>query len=113
MAISNQTADEIDHEIGGTPMPSVFDLRNIFQLVNYRFNDGALSGQKFVGQPHQLIFHMPLGLGEELNTKVFQQFLRQRLRDIASVRKNFAEQTAEQVGHGFAVVSVTRCHGQV
>jgi hypothetical protein len=45
----------------------MLDLRNILQLVNHRFNDGPLSGQELVSQSHELVFHVQLGLGEELN----------------------------------------------
>jgi hypothetical protein len=47
----------------------VLDLRDIFELIDNRFNDGALAGQKLIHQRHELILHIALGLYEQLNAQ--------------------------------------------
>ena len=36
----------------------MFNLRNVFQLVIDRFDDGSLTKQEFIGQRHEMIFHV-------------------------------------------------------
>ncbi len=48
-------------------MPSMLDLRNVFQLVVDRLDDGALSRHDFVEHRHQLILHGCFQLGDELH----------------------------------------------
>ena len=58
----------------------MLDLRNILQLVNHRFNDGAFAGQQLVREPHQVVFHVAPGFGKELNTVGLQELCRGRQR---------------------------------
>jgi len=47
-AISNQAANQVDKEIHWASMPGMFDLRDIFELVNNRFNNGAFTQQNLI-----------------------------------------------------------------
>lgn len=42
VAIGNQSANNIDQAIDGRAVPRMLNLRNVLQLVNNGFNDGAL-----------------------------------------------------------------------
>ena len=48
MTVGNETTKNIDTKIEGTTMARMFDLRNILQLVNNRFNNGAPSRKKLI-----------------------------------------------------------------
>ena len=43
MAISDQAGDNVDETVDGAAMASVFNLRDIFELVDDTLNDGPLS----------------------------------------------------------------------
>ena len=75
MAVSNQTADQIDQEIDWATaqhlgvwagVAGVLDLRNVFEWVDNRFDNRPFTEEKFVGQRHQAVFHVG-GLGENSN----------------------------------------------
>ena len=43
MAIGDQPTDHIDEKIGWTPMATMFDLRDVFELVIDGFDDGSFA----------------------------------------------------------------------
>ena len=43
MTIGNQASDDIDKAVDWTAMARVFNLRNIFELVNNTLDDGSLT----------------------------------------------------------------------
>jgi hypothetical protein len=43
-ALSNHTADKIDHEDNWTAKARMLDLRNIYEVVNHRLDDKTLVG---------------------------------------------------------------------
>ena len=106
MTVGNQAAEQIDQEVERTAMTRVLNLRNILELVNNRFHNGALAQQEFVGEWHQLITHVALEFGDQLNAKGRQQVLKQRLGDVALIGEHFAEQLPDQLRHRFAVIDI-------
>ena len=50
MRVGNETTNDIDHEVGHTAMPSMFDLRDVLELINNCFQDAAFSEQELVSQ---------------------------------------------------------------
>ena len=48
MTIGDQPGEQINQEIDGTAMTRMFNLRNVFQLVIDRFDEGAFAQQEFV-----------------------------------------------------------------
>ena len=54
-------------------MTRMLYLRDVLELVNHRLYDGALSSQQLVRQAHQLVLHIPFGLGIELNAASLEQ----------------------------------------
>lgn len=69
----------IDKKIGNAAMAGVFDLRNVFELIDNGFRDGPLGKQKFVGEQHQAVIHVRFYLGDRLNAKGLIQFFKQGL----------------------------------
>jgi hypothetical protein len=67
MAINDQTTDEIDSEIHRTPMTRIFDLGEIFEEVNDRFDDDPFEQRELVHQwRHEVFFlieHRPVTTG--------------------------------------------------
>ena len=43
MAVGNEAAEEIDAEIGDTAMTGLFDLRDVLELIDKRFDYYAFS----------------------------------------------------------------------
>ena len=74
-------------------MPGVFDLRDVFELVVDRLNDGTLPRHDLIEQRHQFVLHVRLQFSDEL--KVFgKQRIEELLRDVALVAKQFAKEGA-------------------
>ena len=59
------------------------NLRDIFELINDRFDNGAFAGQQLIHQAHQMIFHVALEFGQELNAIGLEEALRQGLESYA------------------------------
>ena len=72
MAVGNQPSDDIDESIGWTAVTGMFNLRNIFELINHAFNNGSLAQKQFVNQRHQTIFHVLLEARDELHVESVQ-----------------------------------------
>ncbi len=45
MTISNQSAENIHHKVDWAAMPGMFNLRNILELVNDRFDNRPFAGE--------------------------------------------------------------------
>ena len=50
MRVGDEATNDIDHEVGHTALPVVFNLGDILELINNRFQDTAFAEQEFVGQ---------------------------------------------------------------
>jgi hypothetical protein len=50
MAISDQAGDDIDETVGQAAMTSMLNLRNVFELIDYTFNDGSFAQEQFIDQ---------------------------------------------------------------
>lgn len=89
-------------------MPGMLDLRDIFQLINDRFDDGSLAQQDLIDQQHQAVLHVLAQLGDQLQVEIPPELLHQLLRDVAAIAKQFAMQTLGQGWHWFAVIAIPR-----
>ena len=58
MGVGDKTSQEVDGEVGRTPVAGVLDLRNVLELIGDRLDDEAFAQHEPVGQPHQLVFHV-------------------------------------------------------
>ena len=88
-------------------MAGMLDLRDVLELVVDRLYDGSLSQQHLVSQGHQAVFHVLFELGDHLNA-MLEQLSEQRLRDVAFVTKELAEDALDQFRHRLSVINVTR-----
>ncbi len=95
MAIGNQSPQNIDKAIDGRAMARMLNLRNVLQLVDDGFNDGAFAEHQTVIEGDQSLFHVALEFGDELNACGFEQLFCQLLRDIALVGKHLTKQLLE------------------
>lgn len=90
--IGQQTADEIDQEIGGTAVTGMGNLRDIFELVVNGFDNRAFARHHFIEEWQEAGFGgllLFLGHGNELNALVKEAF-KERLGDVALIAKEFA-----------------------
>lgn len=94
-------------------MAGVLDLRDVLELVDDSFHDGAFAEQQLIDQRHQPVLHVGLEAGNQLKAKGFQQLLKERLGDVASVSEELAEQPLDQTGHRLAVIDVAGGQGQI
>ena len=89
-------------------MARVFDLRDVLELVDDRLDNGSLPQKELIGHQHQAVLHVGSQLGDELDIEGSQQIVVQRLREIAFVSEDLAEQLCDQVRNRFAVIHITR-----
>ncbi len=50
-------------------MPSVLDLRDVFELIEDTFNNRPLAQQQLIHERHHLMFHLPLAMRDQLDAK--------------------------------------------
>ena len=67
MAISNESRQEISQEIDETAMTRMFNLRNVFELVNDGFRNGSFPQEEFVHQRYKHIFHIGTNASNQLD----------------------------------------------
>ncbi len=65
MGIGNKTSKEIDCKVAWTAVTSVFNLRDVLELIGNGLDDEALTQEESVRQQHQLTFHVPAQRGDE------------------------------------------------
>lgn len=59
MTVGGQAADQIDHEVRWPPaVPGMFNLGDVLELIERRFDDGAFTQQQFVGEWQQAFFYV-------------------------------------------------------
>ena len=95
MTIGNQPTDHIDEKIGWTPMATVFDLRDVFELVIDRFDDDPFAQEPLVRARDQAVFHIPLDGGKQLDP-VSKELLKHPLGEIAFVAQQFPKESLRQ-----------------
>ena len=78
-------------------MAGVFNLRNVLELVVNGFNNPAFAQPQLVEQGDEPVFHSGPHVGDKRQALVEQCF-KQRARDIAFVREEFAEQARRHAG---------------
>ena len=84
-------------------MSCMSNLRDVLQLVIDGFDDGSLAKQNLVYQGHQAILHVLANRRNQLNT-LFKELVKQWLRDVAFIAKQFTPQLLGHMGHRLAVI---------
>ena len=59
-------------------MSCVFDLGDILELIDDGFDNCPFAQQEFIGDGHELIFHVGSQLGDQLKIKEFSQLFAER-----------------------------------
>ncbi len=85
----------MDHKIDRATMPCVFNLGDIFELIDDGFDPGSLEQQAFVGHRQELIFHVGSELGNQLEVEECFQLFAPLVGNMPSV----SHQLAKQVSH--------------
>ena len=70
--IGDQTGDDIDEGVDWTAMTSVFNLRNVFELIYHTFNNGSLAQEQLVNHRDQSVFHVLLDACDGLDIEGVQ-----------------------------------------
>src|SRR6185312_4428361 len=93
-------------EVERTAMASMLDLADVLELVVDRLDERPFAQQELVGQLHQHVAHILAQLRDELHALFEEEVLGQRLRDVALVAEEFAEEALDQARHGLAIIHV-------
>ena len=90
-SVGNQTGDEIDAKVDCAPMTGVFNLRDIFELVNDGLNDEAFTREELVFENDELILHVFAKGRDKLQTPC-EELFKERLGEIAAVADQLSPQ---------------------
>ena len=112
-AVGDQTAHQIDEEIHWATMARVLNLRDVFELVNNRLDNGAFSQQNLVEDRHEFVFHVRFDPNDELKVEIAQEFFKKWLRNVASVTNQFAQQAANQFRNWLSVIHISGCEHHI
>ncbi len=67
MTIGDQPTDNIDEKVGRAAMTTVFNLRDVLQVVIDRLEDGPMAQQPLVRQRNQSVFQVLLEWGKQIH----------------------------------------------
>jgi len=84
-------------------MATVFDLRDVFELVIDRFDDDPFAQEPLVRARDQAVFHIPLDGGKQLDP-VSKELLKHPLGEIAFVAQQFPKESLRQVRQWLPVI---------
>ncbi len=108
MAVGDKASDQVDHEVRGAAMAGVLDLADVLELIGDGLDDRSFAQEDLVRPGDQALVHVLAQLRDELEPLGHEELLRQRLGDVPPIAKQLAEQPLDQLGHGLAVIDVTR-----
>ena len=89
-------------------MSRMSNLGDVFQLVIDGLDDGPLANQHLVHQGHQTVLHVLTNRRNQLNT-LFKEVVKQWLRDVAFIAKQFAPESLGHMGHRLTVIDIAWC----
>lgn len=105
MAVGDQTGHQVDQEVINTAVTAMSNLRDVFQLVDNRFDKGALAQHELVKQSQQTGLHILAQAGNELHV-LLEKLVSQGLRDVTLVAEQLAKEAFSQMGYRLAVINV-------
>ena len=111
VTIGDEAAEEIDEEVDGAAMAGVLNLRNVLELVEDGFDNGAFAQQEFIRPQEEARFHPPLDRGQQVHAERGQELLGQGRRDIPFVGKELPKEGLCEFGDGLAVIGIARGEG--
>ena len=105
MAIGDQSGHQVDQEVIDAAVTGMSDLRDVLQLVDYRFDKGPLTQHELVKQRQQTVLHVLAQAGNELHV-LLEKLVSQGLRDVALVAEQLAKEAFGQMGYRLAVIDI-------
>ncbi len=99
MAVRNEPCDQIGGKVCGTAMARMFNLQQVLELIEDRFQQGPAAQQHLCVQHQQAVRHVALEMRNEAQPPRVQQLARQRLRHIVLQRhlaKKYATLVSKQ-----------------
>ena len=104
-SVGNQTGDEIDEKVGRAPMPGVFNLRDILELVNDGLNDETFTRQQLVFKNDESILHVFAKRRDQLQS-LSEELFKELLGEIAAVANQLTPQPFGHLWDRFTVIGV-------
>ena len=71
MTVGDETCDQVDQKVDRAAMAGMLDLRDVFELISDRLDDGAFAEQKFVRPVEQTVVQF----GDEVQSLSHQELL--------------------------------------
>ena len=105
MTVSKKPSKQMHDKIGGAAMARMLNLRNVFELITNRLDDGAFAHQEFIGKEHEMIFHPFAQTRDEMKSLLKKQ-LSQRGRDIAAIPNELAPQALDHLRNRSAIIDI-------
>jgi hypothetical protein len=105
--VGDEPSQQVDEAVRHTPVAAMLDLRDVPELIHHALDDGAPAQHDPVEQRPEPVPHPDLEAGDELHAFVIQR-LEERLRDVALITEELAEQPLDQLRHGSPIVRVAR-----
>jgi len=114
VTVGDQPRQQMHHEMVGTAMARMLALTDVLELVIDALNDRPLAQQELVDQREDAPTHVLASFGDQVEAVGDEQFLGERLGEVALVARGFAKEPPHQAGHRPTVVHVARsqAHGQ-
>jgi hypothetical protein len=109
MTVGDQACDQVDQKVDGTAMAGMLDLADVFELIGDGLDDGSFAQEELIRPIEQAVVHLFAQLRDQVQSLGDQQLLGQRLREIALVPKELADQACGQLGNGVSIIDITGC----
>jgi len=94
--ISDNAAEQVHQKVLSAPMSGMHKLPYVLQYVIDSFNNGSFTKHQLVIEVDQLILHIALQIGYQLNS-IIEQILKQFLRDVSFVGIKLPKQFLRQI----------------
>ena len=88
-------------------MPGMFNLRNVLELIDDRFDDGAFAQQHHVQPRDKAVLHIILDSRDQQQATL-KQLREQFLGNVSAIPEQFAKELVGQTFHWDAVIDVAR-----
>ena len=92
--VGNEASDQIAKQVSETAMAGMLNLRNILELVDDGFDNGALAQKNLVEVGQQFVAHVLFEFGDQVEV-VFGQQVGEPLGDVPFVGKQLAPELLE------------------
>lgn len=107
MTVGDEPSQQMHHEIGGTAMARMLDLRIVLDLVDDRLDNRSFAQQKLVRQWQELVLHVFAQPSDKLQS-LFKEQLGEGSGNVAAIAEQFAAQPFDQLRHRSAIIDIAR-----